>query len=298
MVDQLRPDVAVLDLDIGSGVGQRGIEQIMRRSPTPILVLSPTSFDPRSSPLGALEDGAVDTMPLPARWTAESSEDLRRRVHILRGVYVLRRQRPPPDRAATPVPSSDGGRHPTVAAIAASTGGPAALAQILPGLAGVRAPVLVVQHLQIDFFQDFVRWMGRVTSLPVQAAVDGGRLEPGVVYIGPGGIHLKLGAGLRVVLDPQPLTTHRPSADELFSSIAEHAGAHAIGVVLTGMGEDGAKGLLAMRRRGGVTIAQDEGTSAIFGMPRAAQLAGAASMVLPLDRIAEALVEASRGVPR
>lgn len=296
LVEKLRPDVVVLALDIGSGDSQQAIEQIMQTAPTPILVLTVHRGGSGTSPITALVDGAVDATPMPERWTPEIAADLRRRTRILRGVYVLRRKGPSRPTASVTPSIADGGRRARVAAIAASTGGPAALARILPGLAGLRAPVLVVQHIHIDFLGGFVDWMERITSVPVRIAVHGERLEAGVVYIGPGEVHLKLAEGLRVALDPEPVTTHRPSADELFLSVAQVAGPDGIGVVLTGMGEDGARGLLALRRRGGVTITQDEFTSAVFGMPRAAQLAGASSVVLPLDKIAGALVEASQGV--
>jgi two-component system, chemotaxis family, protein-glutamate methylesterase/glutaminase len=108
-------------------------------------------------------------------------------------------------------------------------------------------------------------------------------------------VHLKVGPGRRIVLDAHPATTHRPSADQLFLSMAEHAGPDGIGVVLTGMGSDGAAGLLALRESGGLTLAQDEATSVVFGMPRAAELVGAAAHVLPLGQMAESLVKASRG---
>jgi two-component system chemotaxis response regulator CheB len=116
-----------------------------------------------------------------------------------------------------------------------------------------------------------------------------------VAYIGPGGVHVRVDSDLRLVLDPAPLTTHRPSADELFVSVAEHVGRRAVGVVLTGMGDDGAKGLLAIRHHGGRTFAQDEPTSAVFGMPRAAIAAGAAEQVLPLDDLAAAVLAACAG---
>lgn len=304
LTDQLQPDVVALDDHLREGDARLAIEQIMARTPTPILVLSDAAAEPRSGLAELLVAGAVDAMPRPQRWTPTSEADLRRRVRILRGVYVLRRPaefRRAESRPAPPEPaprSAVAPQAPSVAGIAASTGGPAALARVLPGLAGVRIPIVVVQHIHPDFVDGLVSWMARVTSLAVRVAVHGELLRPGVVYIGPAGIHLKLGPGLRVKLDPDPVTIHRPSADQLFFSMAEHAGAEGVGVLLTGIGDDGAKGLLALRQRGGVTIAQDQATSAVFGMPRAAQLAGAASMVLPLDEIAGALMAASGGMHR
>ena len=177
-------------------------------------------------------------------------------------------------------------------------------------------PVLVVQHLHPQLVDGFVGWMQRVSALPVVVAADGDRPQPGVVYIAPAGAHLKLApapglsgtpvgppraiptGGRRLVLDPGPPGPHRPSADELFRSVAATAGGQAVGVLLTGMGEDGAAGLLAMRRQGAVTIAQDEPTSVVFGMPQAAQRLGAAAEVLGLGQIQGAIRGAVVGLVR
>jgi two-component system chemotaxis response regulator CheB len=182
-------------------------------------------------------------------------------------------------------------------AIAASTGGPAALATVLSGLAGLAAPVLVVQHMHPDFVDGLVTWMERASALPVQLASHGAALRAGVVYIGPGDTHLKVDGNLRIVLDPEPATRHRPSADELFGSVAARCGPAGIGVVLTGMGDDGTAGLLALRARGGLTIAQDEASCAVFGMPRAARQAGAVATVVPVDGIAAAILRGAKGQP-
>jgi two-component system chemotaxis response regulator CheB len=297
MTAALRPDVVTIDLQIPGGGGQHAIEQIMGHTPTPILVLSAHVATPANAPaVEALVGGALDAMPKPIPWTPEDEADVRRRVRMLSGVTVLRhpRGRLPPRTTAGAPPSTAGGGS-WLIAVAASTGGPPALAQLLSGLAGVRAPVLVVQHIHAEFVDGLAAWMRRVAPLDVRVATHGEQAKPGVVYIGPADTHLRVASGLRLVLDPNPPTTHRPSADELFLSAAEHAGRSAIGVVLTGMGDDGAKGLLAIRNRGGLTIAQDEATSAVFGMPRAAQMAGAAVRVLPLDSIADALVAATQG---
>jgi two-component system chemotaxis response regulator CheB len=170
------------------------------------------------------------------------------------------------------------------------------LAKVLSGLAGLRAAVVVVQHLHPDFMDGFVTWMARVSALPVQLAVDGCPLQRGGVYVAPGGTHVRVDDDGRIALGAEPRTLHRPSADELFTSVAAVQGSRAVGVLLTGMGDDGAKGLLAMRTAGATTIAQDEKTSAVFGMPRSAVALGAASKVLPLDDIADEVMLAMRKV--
>lgn len=240
----------------------------------------------------ALVAGALEAMPCPERWDAASGRALRRLIRIVRGVTVVRHQR-----ARVPTaPATRRGGNPVVA-IAASTGGPAAVAEVLSGLAGLAAPVLVVQHIHADFVDSFASVLSRSSALPVTIAMDGDRPRPGVVYVAPGGVHLGLSADRRIVLSSEPRGLHRPSADQLFLSVAAAAGAASVGVVLTGMGDDGAVGLKEVRRVGGVTIAQDQATSAVYGMPSAAAKAGAVQHVLPLNRIADAVVRSVRVRP-
>jgi two-component system chemotaxis response regulator CheB len=183
-----------------------------------------------------------------------------------------------------------------VVGVAASAGGPAALAAILPSIAGLAAPVLVVQHLDPRFVKDFMEWMARVSPLPVEVPEDGVLLRAGTVYIAAPGVHLKLGVGGRAVLDPSPPRPHCPSADELFLSMASNAGRKGIGVILTGIGDDGAVGLLGLHRAGGTTVVQDRESSAVYGMPLAAGRLVAADHVLPLSRIAATVQAAVRAL--
>ncbi|MBW3668590.1 MAG: response regulator [Actinobacteria bacterium] len=300
VVQRHKPDVVTVDLQLPDGGGHHAIEQIMGYSPAPILVLSASVAGRESTAaVDALVAGALDALPKPTRWTAGAEAELRARVRTLRGATVIRhpRGRRKPPGAGSRATRAGGSRVPVVA-VAASTGGPPAVAKVLTGLAGVSAAVLVVQHLHADFIDGFVAWMARVSPLSVQPAVDGADLRPGVVYVAPGGAHLKVDADGRAVLDPLPRTLHRPSADELFRSVAAHLGARAVGVLLTGMGDDGAQGLLAMRTAGALTIAQDEATSAVYGMPRAAAAVDAATTILPLDRIPAAVAQSVRRLPR
>jgi two-component system chemotaxis response regulator CheB len=176
-----------------------------------------------------------------------------------------------------------------IVGVAASAGGPAAVASLLSGLSGIRAAVLVVQHIPAEFLDEFVAWMSRACALPVQIATHQALVHAGEVFVAPSDTHLKLIPGYRLILDPEPAGPHRPSADVLFQSLAAFAGRHAIGVLLSGMGDDGAAGLLAMRRAGGITIVQDAQTAAVDGMPRAAREMDAATLVLPLPGIAAAV---------
>jgi two-component system, chemotaxis family, protein-glutamate methylesterase/glutaminase len=294
IVQALRPDVVTLDLQIPDGGGQHAIEQIMALAPTPILVLSATLGSSGSQvAVEALLGGAMEALPKPGTWTAAVEESVRERVRALQGVTVIRHPRGarlPRRGPARAAPARRPGR--AVVAIGASAGGPAALAIVLAGLAELPASVLVVQHLHADFVGGLVSWMERVSALPVELARHGSPLEPGVVYMAPGDMHLKVGEGHLIELDTEPPSAHRPSVDVLFSSVAEHAEGPKVGVLLTGMGQDGAAGLLEVRKRDGVTIVQDEATSAVFGMPQAAQRLGAAGRVLPLEDIAAAIATA------
>jgi two-component system chemotaxis response regulator CheB len=179
-----------------------------------------------------------------------------------------------------------------VVAIAASTGGPPAVAQVLRMLpAGWSVPVLVVQHIGAGFDVGLARYLDECCALPVGLAQDGQALRGGRVHVSPADRHLGVAAGPRLAVTPGgPIDGYRPSANHLFRTVAAVFGPGAAGVVLTGMGRDGADGLLAVRRAGGLAIAQDEATSTVYGMPRQAVLQGAPDLVLPVEEIAGALV--------
>ena len=295
-VTQIRPDVVVLDLHLRGDQSQQAVEQIMARRPTPILILS-ARLDGRHSPsaVQALVAGALEALPRPRQWTPELGAELRRMVRLISSVHVIRH----PRGGLLKGPKKETAQRPElqpVVAIAASTGGPSALATILSGLAGLQAPVLVVQHLHADFVAGLVEWMSRVSALPVETARAHQITRSGTVYLAPGGTHLRLGANHRLELHESPVTVHRPSANELFRSVADSARATGIGVLLTGMGDDGAQGLLEIRRQGGVTLAQDEASSAVFGMPKAAERLGAVSEMLPLGKLAAGIQRAVRQV--
>jgi two-component system chemotaxis response regulator CheB len=291
-----RPDIVIIDLQLSDGGSQYAVEQIMARNPTPILVVSSRIADRRSPrAVEALVAGALDALPTPTPGNLRSEGELRHCIRQLRKVTVIRHPRG--GRITPPTRPAGSTRNPVVA-IGASTGGPTAVATVLSGLAGLAAPVLIVQHLHPDFTSGLLDLLARASPLPVRMAEQGAVLLPGTVYLAPGHLHLKLSAGARVDLDPLPLGLHRPSADQLFSSLAVHAGAAGVGVLLTGMGEDGARGLLELHRRGGRTLAQDQATSAVFGMPQAAARLGAVDDLLPLGQLAAAVVRAVAEVRR
>jgi two-component system chemotaxis response regulator CheB len=278
------PEVVILECARGESGCVDVVQEIMADAPRPILLLTEAS---QPSVEAALAAGALDILPIPQRWDDSSCAALRARLRLLRGVTVVWH----PRRNATR--NNGAMEDEAVVAIAASAGGPAALAELLPALDGLEAPVLVVQHLHPDFASGFVSWMKRVSALPLEEAVDGVRVCPGAVYLAPTGRHLKLSERRRIVLDDEPELLHRPSADELFKSVARFGGA-GVGVVLTGMGSDGTEGMLAMRDEGAATIAQDQETSAVYGMPSAALHAGAAQVSAPLGELPALIHEAVR----
>lgn len=283
-----RPDVITVDLHIPEGGGHLLIEQIMARTPTPILVLSATvRNDQSASAIEALAAGALVALPKPAHWTAADTATLRRTIRNLNRVAVIRHPRGRLRPVAPQPADSDGGS--PVVAIAASTGGPAVLATILADLAALAAPVLIVQHLHADFVGSFATWMNRASALPVVVATHKQQALPGHVYLAPGDKHLRLGDGRLIELSSSPESIHRPSADQLLHSVAAHAGADGIGVILTGIGDDGARGLLALAERGGHTFGQDEASCAVYGMPRAAGDVGAVQQFLDPRGIARAI---------
>lgn len=275
---QPRPDVLAVDLAGGPDAVDL-IEQIMSEHPLPILALTHLEAEPTPiRPEEALAAGAAEVLPWPAAADPASTAAVRRTLRLLRGLPTVRRR-----------PRHTGARRGSakpVIGIAASTGGPSAVAELLGSLFELEAPILLVQHIHPTFVSAFVGWLAGVTGGPVELAENGTTPRPGVVYVGPAGLHLKLGDQGLLRLDPEPKSLHRPSADEMFLSMAATVGRAGIGIVLTGMGDDGARGLLALRRAGGRTITQDEQTSAIFGMPAAAERLGASTVSLPLSRIA------------
>jgi two-component system chemotaxis response regulator CheB len=292
MCSQLRPDVVLLDIVMPRASGVEATRQIMARCPTPILVVS--GADNRGSlfdTYDALTAGAVDVLDKAIdAGDREWNSRLVTAVRLVSRIRVHRRVKSEttPSRAvralrALPVESSC-----RVVVIGASTGGPSALGEVLSGLSATFAvPILVVLHIGRGFSSMFIEWLGARLSLPVRFAVDGEPLPtgPGPVIVAGPDRHLELTRGrLRLTRSPERHSC-RPSVDVLFESVAREQGSHAIGCLLTGIGRDGAAGLLAMRQVGALTIAQDESTSVVFGMPREAIRLGAAQAVLPIGQI-------------
>lgn len=289
-VRRLKPDLLILDLELPDGSGLDVIPEVLAHTPLPIFILSDHAERGSDAAAAGLAAGAIDAHP-------KRSLDLRNPAHA-RGVmfrrYLKRLSRARVGgqrarRAPAPRRSVDGRRFAAIG-ICASTGGPAALRSVLGALpASFPIPVLVVQHITKGFMRGLVDWLSHDLSVPVRLAVPGAPLEPGVAFA-PDGAHLAVDAEqrLRYDRDGSLADYHCPAADVLFASMATTLGASAAAVVLTGMGSDGAEGMAAVGAAGGLTIAQDEGSSAIYGMPRAAFERGA-ELVLPVEQIGPAL---------
>ena len=301
-VHELDPDIVTLDVEMPELDGLATLGYIMSETPRPVVMLSGLATGESDDlTIRALELGAVDFVAKPAGKISLDLSPVRDRLLNalracrevnLRGVPMLAR----PPRA--PVPAQDTrpfARASRVVAIACSTGGPRALAELIPRLpAGLDAAVLVVQHMPAGFTRSLAERLNGQSAIRVAEAEDGQGLQNGWAYIAPGGRHMRVrrsAGGAQIALDDSPAVWGvRPAADPLFRSVAEVFGAAAVGVVLTGMGRDGAAGLRVMRDAGATGLAQDRTTSIIFGMPQAAIASGGAARAVPLGAMADAIV--------
>ena len=312
LCELLRPDVMTLDMVMPVMSGVTATEYIMAYVPTPILIVSAsTNRGELFKTYDALAAGAVDVLEKPTMDDADGVWERRflaavKLIARIKVITHLRARLSGTERAAASVQADPAivaaskhlmqqhDRHVGLLALGASTGGPAAIVRILRALPeGLPAPIFVVLHIDEPFGTAFAEWLDNQTPHPVAYARDHEPIEPlrGQVIMAPPGRHLTVDGGrLRLSTDP-PRHSCRPSIDVLFESLAVDRGAQVLACLLTGMGRDGAAGLLAIRRAGGFTVAQDEGTSVVFGMPREAIALGAARVVLPLDQIGPQIMQ-------
>jgi two-component system chemotaxis response regulator CheB len=284
-VRRLSPDLVLVEVLGESPDVTKLVERVMSDVPRPIVLMArgPAA---RQAAFGLLAAGALDVLALSEPLDVSA---LRRQLMLLAGVTVVRHPKGRKRRTSAGLPALRPD-YPLVA-IASSLGGPRALVEVLGELpAQFAAPIVVCQHITPGFTDELAQWLATETRRRVHEAVDGQQLVRGEVFVAPAHLHMRVGASGRVRLDDgAPVGGFKPACDVLLSSVAESFGPRAIGVVLTGMGRDGALGLLEIRRRGGRTIAQDEASSVVFGMPGEAVALGAAEAVLPLDQIAAQL---------
>jgi two-component system chemotaxis response regulator CheB len=319
MVKDLRPDVVTLDLMMPVMDGLTALKHIMREVPTPVLIVSATSREGARETVEALALGAVDFVTKPSGPVSLDIDEVRgelvekvrvayaskiktaARVDVTREAFRaivdrLADERPQP--VARPLDGPGPGGHRRLVAIAVSTGGPTALRVIVPHLpADLSAGLVIVLHIAPGFASVVAERLDELSPITGREATDGARITPGVALLAPADIHLTVarrGASLVAKLIPEPTDVlHRPSADVLFHSIASCCPDETCAVILTGMGEDGAFGLHAIHENGGYTVAQDEATSVVYGMPRKAVELGGVDISLPLDRIASEIVRAT-----
>lgn len=294
---RLRPDLITMDIELPGMSGLDAVEQIMASSPTPVVVISAHTGSRSATAGAALAAGAVATISKseldvldPAGLTAIG---LRRRLARLSAATVVRHPLARLNRGHTAAQPA-GRREIAAVGIASSTGGPRALEGLLRSLpATFPVPVLVVQHIAASFTDSLAQTLDRCTDLPVALARDGMRLGPGV-WIAPAGTHLELRPGRRLALVPGDGAPHCPSGDALLTSLGRVLGSEAVGIVLTGMGRDGAAGVRELISAGGLAIVQEPGSAAVDGMPKAA-LASGATIALAPSEIGRLLVRLHAG---
>jgi two-component system chemotaxis response regulator CheB len=317
MIRELNPDVITLDVEMPRMDGLDFLEKIMRLRPMPVLMVSTLTERGAETTLRALELGAVDFVAKPRLGLAQGLQEMA--VEITDKLRIAARARIARRPVATPAPASSvpraAGSGPStgaqplvkpvpvvfsrvstekIIAIGSSTGGTEALREVLSGLPADCPAVMVTQHMPPGFTKSFADRLNSICRMHVKEAEPGERVLPGHVYIAPGGRHLlvkRSGANYMVeISEAEPVNRHKPSVDVLFRSVAEHVGRNAVGVMLTGMGRDGADAMRVMRDAGAYNLAQDEASCVVYGMPREAVAAGAVDEVLPLMKIGPQLL--------
>lgn len=300
---RLSPSVVVMDAVMPKLDGFEATAQIMTEVPTPVVVVT-AALDPDhvATALRTVEVGALAVLPKPV-WsdvavTGQQATSFARRIASLSAVSVIRRYRRPPTSAPplTPLPTDEWSAV-RIVGVAASTGGPQALYQLLARLPGdLPVPVVVVQHIADGFVAGFARWLDGATPLEVVLAADGDPLLAGRIYVAPEDRHLRTSADGKATLgDDAPIGGFRPAATALFESLGATYGARAAGVILTGLGEDGLAGLISLRGAGGTVLAQDESSSVVFGMPGVVVAAGIAHTVGPVPELAARIIGLTKG---
>jgi two-component system chemotaxis response regulator CheB len=288
-IKDLNPDVMTLDVEMPDMNGLEFLEKVMRLRPMPVIMVSTLTSKGSEVAIEALQLGAVDCVVKPTPGNPNSLQSLPDKVKGAAVSNVRPRMAAVPMTAAQASAKKDFKPGTKIVAIGSSTGGVEALLSVFANYPENCAPTVITQHMPEHFTKSLASRLDRICASRVVEATDGAKLKPGLIYLAPGGgAHLEIvGAGNFAcrLHKGEPVNGHRPSVDVLFNSVAKCAGAQAVGVILTGMGRDGAAGLLAMRERGARTIGQNESTSVVYGMPRAAFENGSVGVQLPLEKI-------------
>ncbi len=294
-IKQLNPDVITLDVEMPNMNGLEFLEKIMRLRPTPVIMVSTRTQAGAAVTLRALECGAFDCVAKPSNGDYHDFDQLPEKVRAA----AKTRMRPRGVAPAESVTTERIGRFATdgrVVAIGSSTGGVEALIAVLSRFPANCPPTLITQHMPATFTKSFSERLNRLCAPEVAEAEDGMPVLPGHVYLAPGSAHLEIENPSKPrcrLHDGERVSGHRPSADVLFSSVARVVGARSLGVILTGMGRDGAQGMLEMRQAGAETIGQDEASCIVYGMPKVAFEIGAVSRQLPLGKMADYILRST-----
>lgn len=296
----LKPDVITLDIEMPRMDGLTFLSKLMKHYPLPVVIVSSLAKKGGDVAMKAMELGAVEVLSKPgsAYSVGDMSEQLIEKVKAAASVHVEKRDGVQTFSGASGMASISVKTTNKIIAIGASTGGTEALREVISRLPANSPPVVVVQHMPQNFTKAFADRLNEICAVEVKEATDGEFLSMGKVLIAPGNQHMEIrrsGVNYYVTLFDGPMVFHqRPAVEILFDSVAKYAGQNAVGALLTGMGKDGAHGLLNMRNAGANTVAQDERTSIVFGMPKEAIDLGAAQVVKPLDQIAQTLLDFCR----
>ncbi len=306
-IQREKPDVITLDIEMPRMDGLTFLKKIMMQAPMPVIVISNQTVEGADVAIKALEIGAVDVMSKPNLSDEHNINESRIRLaDKIRSAYhskntsslatpVQQLAKKAVDKTATPLRNDIPFSSHTVIAIGASTGGTEAIKVFLESLPEKMPPILIVQHMPEKFTEGFAKRLNQLCKLTVKEAVNNEPALPNTVYIAPGNFHMALqnvhGKAVIKVFTGELVNRHRPSVNVLFQSVAEVKGKHVISIIMTGMGDDGATGTLAIAQNGGFTIAQDEASCVVFGMPQKAILLNGVSRILPLNEISKEVCE-------
>lgn len=302
MVNQFTPDVITLDIEMPRMDGLAFLEKLMAARPTPVVMISTLTEEGADATLRALELGALDFIPKPKLGVTsgirEYAELIIEKIRVAAGAKVkplIKKNLPEVSGEQKLSSSANLQSTEKIIAIGASTGGTEAIKDLLLQLPAAVPGIVMTQHMPPGFTRTFAERLNKTTRLHVVEAKGGERILPGHAFLAPGGYHLvvvRSGADYRVKLsDAEPVHRHRPAVDIMMESVAYIGGKNVIGVLLTGMGKDGAKGMLAIREQGGYTLAQDEASCVVYGMPKEAVALGGVDQVVSLDKMGPVLLE-------